>query len=51
MLAVQSDGQRFKMIHDRPFEIRRKRRLSFLYKPIDIDCVRFDLRNGHRVGI
>lgn len=50
-LPVETDPQLFHLIHDRYFQIRKHRRLTFLYKPIDIQIVRFSIYDSGHVGI
>ncbi|KAF2819951.1 hypothetical protein CC86DRAFT_122886 [Ophiobolus disseminans] len=50
-LKVETDAQLFKMIHDRYFQIRKDRRLTFLYQPVDIQFIRFSVYDSGHVGI
>ncbi|KAH7073391.1 hypothetical protein FB567DRAFT_611662 [Paraphoma chrysanthemicola] len=54
-LNVATDAQLFKLIHDEYFDVRKRRtfaRLStWLYKPVDIQFVRFSCFDAGSVGI
>lgn len=48
---VKTDAELFKLIHDRYFQIRKRRRFGILYTPMDIQFVRFSVFGGGNVGI
>ena len=49
--GVKKDAQLFKLMHDRYFQIRRSRSFNWLYKPVDIQFIRFSVYGGGHVGI
>ncbi|KAF2815169.1 uncharacterized protein BDZ99DRAFT_191738 [Mytilinidion resinicola] len=48
---VQTDSAFFALVHARYHSLRRSRRFGFLFKPVDIQFVRFGVVDSHRVGV
>ncbi|KAF2501739.1 hypothetical protein BU16DRAFT_613580 [Lophium mytilinum] len=48
---VKTDSAFFSLVHARYHSLRRSRRFGFLFKPVDIQFVRFGVVDSHRVGV